>query len=34
MAKGYWIIRVDITDPQRYENYIAPTAWPQGSKIG
>lgn len=23
MAKGYWIAHVDITDPERYKDYIA-----------
>jgi uncharacterized protein (DUF1330 family) len=23
MAKGYWIVRVDIADPERYKAYIA-----------
>ena len=28
MAKGYWIVRVDITDPERYKEYIAANAKP------
>ena len=28
MAKGYWIVRVDITDPVRYKDYIAANAKP------
>ena len=23
MAKGYWIVRVDITDPAAYQHYVA-----------
>ena len=23
MAKGYWIGRVDVTDPEAYKNYVA-----------
>ena len=23
MVKGYWIGRVDVTDPERYKNYVA-----------
>jgi uncharacterized protein (DUF1330 family) len=23
MPKGYWIVRVDITDPEQYKKYIA-----------
>lgn len=26
MAKGYWIVRVDIADPERYKDYIAANA--------
>jgi uncharacterized protein (DUF1330 family) len=26
MAKGYWIARVDITDPETYKGYIAANA--------
>ena len=26
MAKGYWIARVDVTDPDRYKDYIAANA--------
>jgi uncharacterized protein (DUF1330 family) len=28
MAKGYWIVRVDIADPERYKAYIAANAEP------
>lgn len=28
MAKGYWIVRVDIADPERYKQYIAANAKP------
>jgi uncharacterized protein (DUF1330 family) len=28
MAKGFWIVRVDITDPVRYKDYIAANARP------
>ncbi len=28
MPKGYWIVRVDITDPERYQGYIAANAAP------
>ena len=28
MAKGYWIVRVDITDPEQYKQYIAANAKP------
>lgn len=33
MAKGYWIVRVDITDQERYKAYIAANARPL-SKFG
>jgi uncharacterized protein (DUF1330 family) len=26
MAKGYWIVRVDITDPEAYKAYVAANA--------
>lgn len=26
MAKGYWIARVDVTDPDGYKNYVAANA--------
>lgn len=26
MAKGYWIAQVDVTDPERYRDYIAANA--------
>jgi uncharacterized protein (DUF1330 family) len=28
MAKGYWIVRVDIRDPEEYKKYIAANAAP------
>jgi len=28
MSKGYWIVRVDVTDPERYKAYIAANAQP------
>ena len=28
MSKGYWIVRVDITDPQKYQDYVAANAEP------
>jgi uncharacterized protein (DUF1330 family) len=28
MAKGYWVVRVDITDPEQYKKYIAANAAP------
>jgi|SRR5688572_7846235 uncharacterized protein (DUF1330 family) len=28
MAKGYWIARVDVADPERYKAYIAANAAP------
>jgi uncharacterized protein (DUF1330 family) len=28
MAKGYWIVRVDITDQEQYKLYIAANAGP------
>jgi len=28
MAKGYWIVRVDVADPERYKAYIAANAEP------
>jgi uncharacterized protein (DUF1330 family) len=28
MTKGYWIVRVDIADPQAYQKYIAANAEP------
>jgi uncharacterized protein (DUF1330 family) len=28
MAKGYWIVRVDIADPEQYKKYIAANAAP------
>ena len=30
MQKGYWIVRVDITDPEKYKAYIAANAGPFG----
>jgi len=28
MPKGYWIVGVDIADPDRYKNYVAANAEP------
>ncbi|MGZ5131913.1 MAG: DUF1330 domain-containing protein [Caldimonas sp.] len=28
MTKGYWIVRVDIADPEKYKEYIAANAAP------
>ena len=28
MAKGYWIVRVDIADPEKYKAYVAANAAP------
>ena len=28
MAKGYWIVRTDVTDPAKYERYRAANAEP------
>ncbi|GAB4564718.1 MAG: DUF1330 domain-containing protein [Rhizobacter sp.] len=28
MAKGYWIVRVDITDPEQYKVYVTANAVP------
>ncbi|MGZ5035826.1 MAG: DUF1330 domain-containing protein [Usitatibacter sp.] len=28
MPKGYWIVRVDIRDPEKYKEYIAANAEP------
>jgi len=28
MAKGYWIVRVDIADPEKYKAYLAANAAP------
>ena len=28
MPKGYWIVRVDITDPEQYKTYVAANADP------
>lgn len=28
MPKGYWIVRVDIADPEKYKEYIAANAAP------
>ena len=33
MAKGYWIARVDVADPEKYKAYIAANAEPF-SKFG
>lgn len=26
MSKGYWIVRVDVSDPERYKRYVAANA--------
>jgi uncharacterized protein (DUF1330 family) len=28
MPKGYWIVRVDVTDPEKYKTYLAANAEP------
>ena len=28
MAKGYWIVRIDVSDPERYKAYVAANAEP------
>jgi uncharacterized protein (DUF1330 family) len=28
VAKGYWIVRVDIADPEKYKEYIAANGAP------
>jgi uncharacterized protein (DUF1330 family) len=28
MAKGYWVARVDVTDPESYKTYVAANAKP------
>jgi len=28
MAKGYWIARVDVSDPEQYRHYVAANAEP------
>ena len=33
MAKGYWIARVDIRDPERYKDYVS-TAKPAFERYG
>jgi uncharacterized protein (DUF1330 family) len=33
MAKGYWIVRVDIRDPEQYKQYVAANGKPL-SKYG
>ncbi|MCO4317243.1 DUF1330 domain-containing protein [Phyllobacterium sp. 21LDTY02-6] len=33
MAKGYWIARVDVRDPERYKDYVS-TAKPAFEKFG
>jgi uncharacterized protein (DUF1330 family) len=34
MAKGYWIVRVDIRDPEHYKKYIAANAKPMARHGG
>jgi len=29
MPKGYWIVRVDVTDPEQYKAYLAAIVVPQ-----
>jgi uncharacterized protein (DUF1330 family) len=26
MAKGYWVVRMDVKDPERYKDYVAANA--------
>ena len=33
MAKGYWIVRLDVTDPEAYKAYVASNA-PAFKKYG
>lgn len=33
MAKGYWIARVDVNDPERYKDYVS-TAKPAFERYG
>ncbi|HZP87960.1 MAG TPA: DUF1330 domain-containing protein [Burkholderiales bacterium] len=28
MPKGYWIVRIDVSDPERYKAYVAANAEP------
>ncbi|HEV2957052.1 MAG TPA: DUF1330 domain-containing protein [Xanthobacteraceae bacterium] len=28
MAKGYWVVRIDVTDPDAYKAYVAANAEP------
>ena len=28
MAKGYWVVAVDVSDPERYKEYVAANAEP------
>ncbi|MEX2129324.1 MAG: DUF1330 domain-containing protein [Xanthobacteraceae bacterium] len=28
MAKGYWVVRVDVADPEKYKAYVAANAAP------
>ena len=30
MAKGFWIVRVDVADPDKYKAYVAANAAPLG----
>jgi len=32
MSKGYWIVRVDITDPEKYKKYVEANAEPLSSR--
>jgi uncharacterized protein (DUF1330 family) len=28
MPKGYWIVHIDVSDPEKYKNYVAANAIP------
>ena len=28
MAKGYWVVRMEVTDPEQYKKYVAANAEP------
>lgn len=30
MPKGYWVVRVDVSDPEQYKKYVAANAGPLG----